>query len=396
MPAIFISYRRDDTSSATGRLTDSLAARFGPDEIFRDIKTIDPGTDFRSALRDALRTAQVVLVVIGRFWAGLRGSALTRLHEPDDYVRREIEEALAQHVPIVPILVEGARMPAAEELPESIRALAFLQAHEISESRWNYDADRLVELLAERSGITPRPPTHTSGTDTGRSTGHEAWSALAQLPSDFLRLVYEPRRFLVAQASNTRGSLARAVLFLVFSQLAGAALILQTWPTRSRVVDFLVAPAVVMPLGALVASLPLYAAWRVAGVRHEYRRVLTVLLYQVSMVGMCLSVVAFIMLLAIEIAVPGIVDRFALTPTVDGASAVLVRLRATSHLLAWAAGSMIAALLLLATTLWLAVTWGAYRLALDRSRMQSLRALTVFAALFFGPIGLLIWIATLI
>jgi hypothetical protein len=125
MPAVFISYRRDDTVSATGRLADALATRFGPEEIFRDIQAIDAGADFRDVLRDALRTAQVVVVVIGRFWPGTRGASTpSRLHDPGDYVRMEIEEALTHDVHIVPVLVEGVPMPGRAEAPQSIRPLA--------------------------------------------------------------------------------------------------------------------------------------------------------------------------------------------------------------------------------------------------------------------------------
>ena len=133
MPAIFISYRREDTISATGRLADVLAARYGPTEIFRDIEAIEAGADFRVALVGALAAAQVVLVIIGRSWlAGRPGTGSPDQEDPEDYVRFEIETALASDVPVIPVLVEGARMPDPDELPLSIRALAYQQAHEMS------------------------------------------------------------------------------------------------------------------------------------------------------------------------------------------------------------------------------------------------------------------------
>jgi hypothetical protein len=101
MPAIFISYRRDDTLSATGRLADALAARFGTNEVFRDLQAIDAGVDFRVALNAALETARVVLVMIGRSWVVPRATASSNLSESDDYVRMEIETALTQDVPII-------------------------------------------------------------------------------------------------------------------------------------------------------------------------------------------------------------------------------------------------------------------------------------------------------
>jgi hypothetical protein len=65
VPAIFISYRHGATLSATGRLADTLATRFGTEEIFRDVDAIEAGADFRVALTGALASAQVVLVMIG-------------------------------------------------------------------------------------------------------------------------------------------------------------------------------------------------------------------------------------------------------------------------------------------------------------------------------------------
>jgi hypothetical protein len=102
-----------------------------------------------------VQSAQVMLVVIGRSWSAARGSAPSRLFEPGDYVRMEVEAALAQDIPVIPILVEGARMPADRELPESLRRLTYRQALEISDSRWGYDTERLVQHLI-RYGLVPR------------------------------------------------------------------------------------------------------------------------------------------------------------------------------------------------------------------------------------------------
>ena len=43
---IFISYRRDDSAYPAGWLYDRLAERFGEDQIFKDIDSIDLGDDF--------------------------------------------------------------------------------------------------------------------------------------------------------------------------------------------------------------------------------------------------------------------------------------------------------------------------------------------------------------
>jgi hypothetical protein len=219
---------------------------------------------------------------------------------------------------------------------------------------------------------------------------------LLQLPGDFMRLLYEPRRFLVARASAARGRLVRASLFLVFSQLAGGALILQEWPTASETTDFLVTAPIIWLLAAGVISLPLYVAWRIAGAPREYERVVIILLYQLSFVGLCLALVTVIMLVAIKMVVPDAVDAFARTPTIQTASELLGTVQSTRPFTPWVVGSMMSILVGAGMAIWLAITWPAYRLALGLRPVRSWAALAMFALLFLGPVGLLIWTATVI
>ena len=154
--SIFLSYRRADTSGHAGRLTDDLERRFGPDVVFRDIESIDAGRDFVDALDRALSEAQVVLVLIGDTWlTETDAEDVRRLEKVEDYVRNEVATALLRNdLVVVPVLVEGASMPAAQELPESLQPLTRLQAIELSEGRWSYDLDRLARVLGQ-AGIKP-------------------------------------------------------------------------------------------------------------------------------------------------------------------------------------------------------------------------------------------------
>jgi hypothetical protein len=381
MAAIFISYRRDDTISATGRLADALASRFGSEEIFRDVQAIEAGADFRAALRDALRSAQVVLVVIGRFW------------NPSEYVRMEIEEAIAQDIPLLPVLVEGARMPAAGDLPEPIRALAYRQAHEISETRWSYDTDRLVDLIARQTGASPQQSRRSSAAaDHG---GHHWTAAFMQLPNDLLRLVYDPQRFLTARAIDTHGAVLRVGIFLVVSQLLAAILILQEWPSRSPV-NFVTSAPLLLSLVAFVLSLPMYVAWRLAGAPREYQRVLVIFAYQCSFVGLCSSLVAVVMLTGMEMTIPGRLDALAASPTIQEASVFLRNLETAPENRPWIIAALITVLIGVGVVLWCARSWGAYRLALGRSRLHSVAALLLFLTFVAGPIGFLVWVGLLL
>jgi hypothetical protein len=153
MSSVFISYRRDDSAGEAGRLADALEARFGDQRVFRDVEDIPAGEDFAQAIDLALVKADTLLVVIGRKWLESRDAAgKRRLENPQDFVRLEIESALRHGIRVVPVLVQGTAAPSASELPESLRPLARIQAHELSDSRWQYDVVRLVDLLEQVAG----------------------------------------------------------------------------------------------------------------------------------------------------------------------------------------------------------------------------------------------------
>lgn len=151
---VFISYRRQDSQSAAGRLADSLERRFGKAQIFRDVETIQPGMDFVEAIEGALSSCSVMLAVIGRRWTGDGGE--NRLHLPNDWIRLEIAAALKRGIRVIPVLVEGATPPADANLPEDVKALARRQAHTLSDERWDYDVQRLAAAL-ESVGVRPIP-----------------------------------------------------------------------------------------------------------------------------------------------------------------------------------------------------------------------------------------------
>jgi TIR domain len=157
MPDIFISYRRDDSAGSAGRLADSLESFFGSDNIFRDIEAVRPGEDFVKAIEHNLHSTDAVLVVIGKEWISAKHeSGELRLKDPKDFVRLEIEAAFRYKRKVIPVLVENAAMPKPEDLPGSITPLAYLQAIEISDSRWDEDINRLVKVLAVNRKVSAK------------------------------------------------------------------------------------------------------------------------------------------------------------------------------------------------------------------------------------------------
>jgi hypothetical protein len=145
---VFLNYRREDSAGWAGRLSDYLIAQLGRGSVFMDIDRIPPGEDFPTAIDRALDACVCMLVVIGPRWlsvADQRGER--RLLDNRDFVRTEVERALSRNMRVVPVLVGGARMPAASELPDRMTALARRQAFELSDRKWSADFAELVAHL---------------------------------------------------------------------------------------------------------------------------------------------------------------------------------------------------------------------------------------------------------
>jgi hypothetical protein len=129
-------------------LYDRLADRFGEGRVFIDMNAIEPGVDFAEAIFRAVAACQVLLAIIGPGWLTVTDSRDgRRLDDPDDIVRLEIEAALARGVLVIPILVEGAIMPARQDLPPSLSGLTRRQALTIQHESFRYDAGRLVTAI---------------------------------------------------------------------------------------------------------------------------------------------------------------------------------------------------------------------------------------------------------
>jgi hypothetical protein len=152
---IFLNYRRDDSSGYAGRLYDDLAERLDDYDVFMDIDKIEPGADFVDVIDYALDRCDVVLAVIGRHWLTVTdGTGRRRLDDPDDYVRLELETALARGMRLIPVRVQGAEMPSSSELPESLRGLARRQAIALSDTRWQRDVEDLADTLEQIANQT--------------------------------------------------------------------------------------------------------------------------------------------------------------------------------------------------------------------------------------------------
>jgi streptogramin lyase len=145
---IFLSYRRQDAAPYARLLQYQLSERFPDAHLFMDLDSIEPGLDFAEVIRDAVNSSAVLVALIGRQWATVADEeGRRRLDDPDDYVRFEVQTALAHDVRVIPVLVDGARPLRRQQLPAGLRKLARLNALELSYGRYQYDSDRLLDLI---------------------------------------------------------------------------------------------------------------------------------------------------------------------------------------------------------------------------------------------------------
>ncbi|HVV60528.1 MAG TPA: toll/interleukin-1 receptor domain-containing protein [Pseudolabrys sp.] len=163
MSKVIISYRRSDSAAIAGRIRDRLVARYGEDSIFMDIENIPFGSDFRTHIRDTLLQSDVLISIVGPKWLGRAKGGGGRMAAETDPVRIEIETALQGRIPLIPVLVNGARMPDAGDIPESLKDFAFLNAAEVDTGRdFHQHMDRLIQaidgIIIKKSGSVPEQP----------------------------------------------------------------------------------------------------------------------------------------------------------------------------------------------------------------------------------------------
>jgi len=207
MRAIFISYRRDDAEGQAGRLFDDLTRYFGEASVFMDVAGIEPGRDFRRVIDEQVASCGVLLAMIGKNWLdAVDESGRRRLEDPTDFVRLETASALRRDIPVVPVLVHGARMPRAEQLPEDLTELAYRNGVELSHARWDSDVQILVKAL--------NPYVESSQKSANSSHGEASDMPQSSTPVDRVPIAIAPR--------STRKGLATLIAASVAALVIGA------------------------------------------------------------------------------------------------------------------------------------------------------------------------------
>ena len=155
MPAVFISYRREESAGEARALFNELVEYIGEDSVFMDVDSIALGQDFRDVVRQRLSSTDMMLALVGKEWlTATTPDGRRRLDDPGDFVCLEIGTALARKIPVTPVLLHGTPMPSADQLPEVLRDFAFRNAFELSHTRWESD---LQEMLRRLHLLAPQP-----------------------------------------------------------------------------------------------------------------------------------------------------------------------------------------------------------------------------------------------
>ncbi len=153
---VFISYRREDSAGHAGRLFDRLASKLGHDHVFRDVDNIRPGENFVETIRQRIDDSNVLFVLIGPRWlSAADGDGRRRLEDTSDLVRLEIELGLQRKMRVIPVLLPGAAMPNAKELPNTLAPLVKFNAYEIRETHFDQDVLQLIAEAQPPSRLNP-------------------------------------------------------------------------------------------------------------------------------------------------------------------------------------------------------------------------------------------------
>ncbi len=153
MSTVFFSYRRKDTESITGRIIDRLKKSLPYVNVFHDIESIPVGENFADFTRQKLDESDIFVLVIGPSWAK---SLKDRTLDPNDFVRIEVEQALAMGIQIIPVFAEGAVCPKPADIPESISQISLLNGLSVrSGTDFEKDIEKFIheiESTIEKAG----------------------------------------------------------------------------------------------------------------------------------------------------------------------------------------------------------------------------------------------------
>ncbi|MEW2528697.1 toll/interleukin-1 receptor domain-containing protein [Streptomyces sp. NPDC047071] len=182
MHEIFISFRTKGGKELAYMCQQALGDRFGPDSVFLAGGSIGVGSNFTQAIPQAVRRSRVLLVIIDEHWLDApdrKHPGRRALADPQDWVRREIEEAFDAGVLVVPVLASGKlEQLTPHRLPKAIARLAVCQYARVHLRTFTTDlaslGDRLVQQVPGLAAMDKQSPPRSGGEpDEGTSVRNE-------------------------------------------------------------------------------------------------------------------------------------------------------------------------------------------------------------------------------
>lgn len=143
---IFISYRHSGGLDYAEHLEQALKGAYPSMHVFRDQSFLVPGQDFVDQLREEIDKTDVFLALIDKNWIGGKGK-MSRLHNRKDILRREVARAFNKDVIVIPVLLDGSRMPNRSDLPDELNTFSQLHAQNLSESGFDNDFGLLQSAM---------------------------------------------------------------------------------------------------------------------------------------------------------------------------------------------------------------------------------------------------------
>lgn len=207
---IFISYRRADNAAGYSRsMAQALRRTFGRRQVFRDIRSIPAGQDFSDYIQNELDSCKVMLVVIGNHWLSTTDAqGKRRLDDAGDWVRQEVSTALRKGIHVIPVLVCGATMPSAEELPAELAELAGRNSFEMTDVDWEHDLERLSATLGSLLGVAHPTASYRPGRPVERIL--DVVDAIRRTPHGYR----PPTPSIARRTLSALGGLVKTVLVL--------------------------------------------------------------------------------------------------------------------------------------------------------------------------------------
>ena len=166
--SVFLNYRREDSSGSSGRMFDLLSHKLTGARVFMDVDALEPGVDFTRAMDEQLAGCDYFIAVVGPNWANAQAAdGRRRLDNPNDYVRVEIEAALRRGIRVVPVLVDGAKMPQPNDVPESLKPFCTRNAFVVAHHKFASDIDDLAIAIKRNIGLETKA---SRAEESGHST----------------------------------------------------------------------------------------------------------------------------------------------------------------------------------------------------------------------------------